>query len=127
MAGVTLYPTIEEALVLHDALLTRFGGGHGVRDMGALDSALHRPQSGYYDRLAQQAAALMQSLSMNHPFVDGNKRIAFALTATFLRMNGYRLIVAVDVAETFLVGQVIVARADVDVIETWLERWMQEV
>lgn len=118
----TLYPTVHEALALHDELLSRFGGAAGVRDLGSLESALYRPQSGYYDRLAQQAAALMHSLAMNHAFVDGNKRVAFALTAVFLAMNGYRLVASPDDAEQFVVDRLIVGRAPLDEIESWLER-----
>lgn len=121
----TLYPTLEETLTLHDELLVRFGGASGVRDMGALESALYRPQSGYYDHLSQQAAALMQSLAMNHPFVDGNKRVAFALTAVFLRMNGHVLIVSADDAEHFLIERVIGGRAAIDEIERWVEDHLQ--
>ena len=124
---VTLYPTLNEALALHAELIERFGGTSGVRDLGALESALHRPRSGYYERLAQQAAALMHSLAMNHAFVDGNKRVAFALTAIFLRMNGYRLRVSAESAEAFLVGEVIVGRARVEAIEPWLEERMRSV
>lgn len=73
---------------MHDLLLRAFGGAQGIRDLGALDAALMRPQLGYYDTLIDEAAALMESLGMNHPFVDGNKRVAFFVTDTFLRMNG---------------------------------------
>jgi death-on-curing protein len=121
----TLYPTLEEALALHDELLARFGGASGVRDMGVLESALYRPQSGYYDRLSQQAAALMQSLAMNHPFVDGNKRMAFALSAVFLRMNGHMLVVSADDAEHFVIERLIVARAPLDEIESFIERHLR--
>ena len=121
----TLYPTLHEALELHESLLARFGGAPGVRDLGALESALYRPQSGYYDRLSQQAAALMQSLAMNHAFVDGNKRVAFALTAVFLRVNGYRLVVSADAAETFVVNRLVVSHAELSEIEPWLERSMK--
>ena len=58
------------------------------RDMGALESALLRPQMGYYDGLIEEAAALMESLANNHPFLDGNKRVFLAATDTFLRLNG---------------------------------------
>ena len=57
------------------------------RDMGALESALLRPQMGYYDGLIEEAAALMESLANNHPFLDGNKRVSLAATDTFLRLN----------------------------------------
>ena len=83
------FPTIEEVIEFHDALISEFGGATGVRDEGALASAIMRPQMGYYNTLIEEAAALMESLAMNHPFVDGNKRTAFAVTEAFLRMNGY--------------------------------------
>ena len=83
------FPTIEEVIEFHDALISEFGGATGIRDEGALASAIMRPQMGYYDTLIEEAAALMESLAMNHPFVDGNKRTAFAVTDAFLRMNGY--------------------------------------
>ncbi len=59
-----------------------------MRDLGALEGAIARPQIGYYESLIEEASALMESLAMNHPFVDGNKRVAFFATATFLRLNG---------------------------------------
>ncbi len=117
----TLFPTLEEALHLHDRLIEVFGGAPGTRDLGLLDSALARPRSGYYPTLSAQAAALMHSLSQNHPFVDGNKRVAFAMTAVFLRMNGYRLVVSADDGERFLIDQVIEARAALQVIVDWIE------
>jgi death-on-curing protein len=85
------YLTLEEVVVLQQSLINEFGGHHGIRDRGALESALMRPQLGYYDTLFEQAAALVESLANNHPFIDGNKRIAFFATDVFLRMNGYYL------------------------------------
>ena len=82
------FPTIEEVVVMHDALIGAFGGSPGIRDEGALAAALMRPQLGYYDELIEEAAALMESLANNHAFVDGNKRVGFFVTDTFLRMNG---------------------------------------
>ncbi len=83
------YVTTADALFFHKQLIERYGGAPGIRDVGALESALHRPQTGYYDTLIQEAAALMESLAQNHPFVDGNKRVAFAVVDVFLRINGY--------------------------------------
>ena len=83
------YPEIGEAIAIHDALIYEFGGSMGLRDEGALASALMRPQLGYYDSLIEEAAALMESLANNHPFVDGNKRVAFFVTDAFLRLNGH--------------------------------------
>ena len=71
------FPTIEEVLAVHEDQIDQFGGSRGLRDMGALESALMRPQMGYYDGLIEEAAALMESLAMNHPFVDGNKTGGF--------------------------------------------------
>lgn len=76
---------------MHTVLMQRYGGAPGLRDPGALEAALFRPQTGYYADIVTEAAALMESLAINHPFVDGNKRIAFATVDTFLRINGWRL------------------------------------
>ena len=83
------YPTVDETLEMHADLINDFGGSHGVRDLGALESALMRPQIGYYDGILEEAAAMLESLAINHPFIDGNKRVAFEATDTFLRLNGY--------------------------------------
>ena len=83
------FPTIETVIAIHRILIDETGGALGLRDAGALESALMRPQIGYYDGIIEEAAALMESLAINHPFVDGNKRIAFAVADTFLRMNGH--------------------------------------
>ena len=122
-----LYPTLTETLELHARLIDRFGGKGGVRDMGLLESALMRPQTGYYKTLSLEAAALLQSLSQNHAFVDGNKRVAFATTAIFLRMNGYRLKVDADNGESFLIEKVIKKKAELNDIADWLEKHMKAV
>jgi death-on-curing protein len=124
---VVLYPTIQETLELHEQLIKRFGGSGGVRDLGLLESALFRPQTGYYDTLSLQATALLQSLIQNHSFIDGNKRVAFATTAIFLRMNGYRLKIEPDNGESFLIDEVIQKRIPIKDIATWLETYMQKI
>jgi death-on-curing protein len=86
---MTEYVTMADALFFHQELIRRYGGAPGIRDAGALESALHRPQTGYYDTIVDEAAALMESLVQNHPFIDGNKRVAFAVVDVFLRINGY--------------------------------------
>jgi death-on-curing protein len=86
------YLTLGDALGMHAALIDAYGGAHGLRDAGALESALFRPQTGYYQDVVAEAAALLESLAINHPFVDGNKRIAFAAADVFLRLNGYRIV-----------------------------------
>src|SRR6267143_6089790 len=88
---MTQYVTTADALFFHKILIERYGGATGIRDAGALESALHRPQTGYYDTIVHEAAALLESLIQNHPFVDGNKRVAFAVIDVFLRINGYAI------------------------------------
>jgi len=85
---MTEYVTLIEALTFHADQIQRYGGDAGIRDPGALESALFRPQTGYYDDLIDEAAALWESMAQNHPFIDGNKRTAFAGTDVFLKMNG---------------------------------------
>ncbi|MDR1396687.1 MAG: type II toxin-antitoxin system death-on-curing family toxin [Desulfarculales bacterium] len=85
------YLTVQDILGFHHILLKRYGGRPGVRDLGAIEAAAFRPQSGYYADITEETAALMESLLINHPFVDGNKRAAFAACDVFLRINGYSL------------------------------------
>lgn len=85
---MTFYLTIEDALAIHAEQIETFGGSAGVRDRGLIEAALLRPQTGYYGDVIEEAAALWESLAMNHGFVDGNKRVALACTEVFLEANG---------------------------------------
>jgi death-on-curing protein len=96
--------THDELLEIHQKLIERFGGQSGIRDPGLLESALYRPRTGYYEDLAEMGAALFESLIMNHPFVDGNKRAAYFGTDVFFRLNGYKLEVVTAEAYPFLIG-----------------------
>src|SRR5450755_1779920 len=96
---MTDYLTVAEVLAMHADLIDRYGGTQGVRDKGLLEAALYRPQTGYYADPVEEAAALWESLSQNHPFIDGNKRTAFAAAYTFLAINGTRL--TADAEETY--------------------------
>lgn len=96
--------SVDEAEAIHQRIIEEFGGPPGLRDRGLLDSALHRPSTGYYADLAEMAAALFESLLINHPFIDGNKRVAFFATDIFLRLNGWRIAVEADAAHAFLIG-----------------------
>ncbi len=86
-----IYPTVAEAVEVHRLLIDEFGGLHGIRDQTLLESAIFRPQSGCYNGLFEDAAALMESLSNSSAFLDGNKRVSFVLTDVMLRANGYFL------------------------------------
>lgn len=101
-----VYLTIGEVLQIHHQLIENYGGAHGLRDKGLLESAVFRPQIGYYNSIAEEAAALMESLVNNHPFLDDNKRIAFAAAHTFLLVNGYDLEVRPLAAYEFMMHSI---------------------
>lgn len=94
-----IYLTIAEVLAIHQKQIDQYGGIGDIRDGGLLESAVFHPQTGYYNSVAEEAAALMESLANNHPFLDGNKRVAFAAAHTFLLVNGFDL--AVDSISAF--------------------------
>jgi death-on-curing protein len=96
------YLTLVDVLAIHEDQVAVYGGATGVRDLGQLEAALFRPQSGYYDDLIAEAAALWESLSQNRPFVDGNKRTAFASMFTFLTINGIELTADADTTWQFM-------------------------
>ena len=100
------YLTVAEVYRMQHRLIDLFGGLHGVRDAGAIEAAVFRPQTGYYDSLEEEAAALMESLGMNHGFLDGNKRIAFTAADVFLRRNGFYLDVTADEGYGFIEGSI---------------------
>ena len=101
---MTDYLTVVEVLAIHADQIDRYGGSLGVRDLGLLEAALYRPQTGYYADLAEEAAALWESLAQNHPFVDGNKRTAFGVIYTFLAINGLRITADADATYSFIFG-----------------------
>ena len=114
--------TLDEVLVIHQALVKRFGGVGGVRDFGLLESALYRPRTGYYRDLPEMAAALFESLLMNHPFIDGNKRVAFFATDIFLRLNGWKLRVEPKAAHKFLIELLDRNECNFDHLLPWIRK-----
>jgi death-on-curing protein len=118
----TVYLTVAEVLAIHDDQIERYGGSAGVRDAGQLEAALFRPQTGYYPDLIAEAAALWESLSQNHPFVDGNKRTAFAVTFTFLAVNGVTITADEDATIRFLVPLYDRNALAFDKLEKWLRK-----
>lgn len=101
---MTRFLTIREVLWLHTQVIASSGGGAGVRDFGALQSAVAQPRATFggnllYTSLVEQAAALAFSLVGNHPFVDGNKRVGHASMEMFLLLNGRQLQATVDEQE----------------------------
>ncbi len=119
---MTDYLTLVEVLAIHEDQIERYGGTQGVRDAGLLEAALYRPQTGYYADLVEEAAALWESLAQNHPFIDGNKRTAFAAMYTFLAINGARLTADSEEAYAFISGLHEAGTFTLDKLIPWLRR-----
>jgi death-on-curing protein len=118
--------TAEQVLFIHARLIAETGGQHGVRDLDMLLSALGRVQASFnqedlYPDLFIKAAALMDSLIRNHPFLDGNKRTGITAAGLFLLRNGYHLRVESDylVEMTMRVAQ---SQIEVPELAFWLEK-----
>jgi death-on-curing protein len=114
------YLTLDDALYIHTEQLRLFGGAPGVRDHGLIESALLRPQTGYYADLVEQAAALWESLAMNHGFIDGNKRVAFACMDIFIGLNAARLEAEPDEVVAFIYRHLEAGTFRKPVLEEWL-------
>lgn len=119
---MTDYLTVIEVLAIHLDQIDRYGGSDGLRDPGSLEAALFRPQTGYYADLIDQAAALWESLAQNQPFIDGNKRTAFAVTYTFLAINGLRITAEADSAAGFIIGLHEAGTFEITRLAEWLRR-----
>lgn len=117
---MTDYLLVAEVLAIHTDQIERYGGSQGVRDPGLLEAALFRPQTGYYADLIEEAAALWESLAQNHAFIDGNKRVAFAVTYTFLEINGAWLTADADATYAFIAGLYETNSFDFAHLSAWL-------
>lgn len=120
---MTDYLTLADLLAIHADQIHRFGGADGLRDPGLLEAALFRPQTGYYPDLVAEAAALWESLSQNHAFIDGNKRTAFAAMLTFLAINGHGLRADADEVWRFLSQLYGTGDFRFSRLEAWLRAW----
>ena len=119
------YLTVEEVLALHTRLLEQFGGSEGLRDRGALESAVAGPQATFggedlYPTLSAKAAALVYSLVQNHPFVDGNKRTGHAAMEAFLVLNDYEIAADTDEQEQLILS-IATGETSRDALRAWLE------
>jgi death-on-curing protein len=117
-----IYLSLDDVLFIHDEQLRLYGGAAGVRDEGLLVSALMRPQTGYYGDLVEEAAALWESLAMNHAFVDGNKRVALACTLVFLEANGLEVTAEPDALISFIYHHLEAGSFRKDVLDAWLRQ-----
>ena len=117
---MTDYLTLVEVLAIHADQIDRFGGAHGLRDAGLLEPALFRPQTGYYQDNIEEAAALWESLGQNHPFVDGNKRAAFAATYTFLSINAVNIDASANETYAFIAALYEAGAFEFQALAVWL-------
>jgi len=117
---MTEYVTLIEALTFHADQMQRYGGDEGISDAGALEPALFRPQTGYYDDLISEAAALWESMAQNHPFIDGNKRTAFAIMDVFLKMNGILITASPEDTGNFVYSLYDTQTFNFEELATWL-------
>jgi len=123
---VTVYLSVAQVLRLHERLITVFGGSRGLRDAGSLESAVARPQMTFggedlYPDIAAKAAALMHSLVMNHPFLDGNKRVGVMTMELFLLVNSCELD-AVDEAIEAVTMAVARGEVEAEALAIWLRQ-----
>ena len=119
------YLVLKDILYIYARVMKQSGGPLGVRDHGAIESSLAQPQASFggnelYPTIAEKASALGYSLCMNHPFVDGNKRVSHATMVAFLRRNGHRLVANVDEQEQ-LVLKLASGKLKREELTAWLE------
>jgi death-on-curing protein len=115
-----VYLTVAEVVAIHHHQIEEYGGSHGLRDQGALEAAVFRPQTGYYNDLSEEAAALFESLVNNHAFVDGNKRVGFAAMHTFLLVNGFDLDVSGKAAFEFMIKTMKAGKFRFALLREWI-------
>jgi len=128
---VTRYLSLAEVLKLHGLIIAESGGSDGLRDLGMLESALGQPRQTFggedlYPSLSSKAAALGFSLIMNHPFIDGNKRIGHAAAEAVLMLNGFELTAEVDEAEAEILA-VAAGQRTREEFQEWIERHVRPI
>jgi len=120
------YLTLGEVVALHRAVIESTGGATGLRDLPALESAIAKPRATFdgvdlHPTITGKAAALAYSLALNHPFLDGNKRVAHAAMEVFLALNGLELRANIDEQETLFLS-LAEGRSSRPELEAWLEQ-----
>src|SRR5580693_7862386 len=115
-----VYLTVAEVIAIHHHQIEDYGGAHGLRDQGSLEAAVFRPQTGYYNDISEEAAALLESLVNNHAFLDGNKRVGFAAAHTFLLINGFDLDVSSRAAYEFMIKAMEEGKFRLALLKEWI-------
>ncbi len=120
MTAERVYLTVAEVVAIHHHQIEEYGGEHGLLNQGALESAVFRPQTGYYNDLSEEAAALLESLVNNHAFLDGIERVGFAAAHTFLLMNGFDLDVTSKAAFAFVIKTMAEGKFRFALLHKWI-------
>lgn len=128
---MTIYLTLEQIIIIHEDQIVRYDGSSGLRDVSLLESAVFRPQSSFggedlYPTIFDKASALIHSLILNHPFIDGNKRTGIASMLVFLELNGYRL----QVIQKALVNTALEVgskKLNVEKLAVWLKKYTKKI
>jgi death on curing protein len=115
-----VYLTVAEVIAIHHHQIEEYGGIHGLRDQGVLESAVFRPQVGYYNDLSEEAAALLETPVNNHAFLDSNKRVGFAAMHTFLLINGFDLNVTSEDAAEFMLKTLAEGKFRFPLLRDWI-------
>lgn len=115
-----VYLTVAEVIAIHHYQIEEYGGEQGVLNQGALEAAVFRPQTGYYNDLSEEAAALFESLVNNRAFLDGNKRVGFASVHAFLLVNGFDLEVADKAAFDFMMKTISAGKFRFALLHEWI-------
>jgi death on curing protein len=115
-----VYLTVAEVIAIHHHQIEEYGGEHGMMNQGSLEAAVFCPQTGYYNELSEEAAALLESLVNNHAFVDGNKRAGFAAVHTFLLLNGFDLDVISAAAYKFVIEAMAAGKFRFALLHEWI-------
>ena len=122
MTAERVYLTVAEVISIHYQQIEEYGGEYGMLNQGALEAAVFRPQTGYYHDLSEEAAALLESLVNNHPFVDGNKRAGFAAAHVLLLVNGFDLDVSGKAAFEFVMKTMSEGKFRFALLQNWIGR-----
>jgi death-on-curing protein len=115
-----VYLTVAEVVAIHHHQIEEYGGEHGMLNQGSLEAAVFRPQTGDYNEVSEEAAALLESLVNNHAFIDGNKRVGFAAAHAFLLVNGFDLDVASNAALEFMMKAIADGKFRFALLHEWI-------
>lgn len=122
--------SVEEVLEIHAVLIKNFGGSHGVRDKGLLESALFRPYATFdgkdlYPTAVGKAAAVFESVVINHPFIDGNKRTGYVLMRLTLMALGYDIVASQEDKYSFVI-EVTEGKHTIETIKDWITSHLKQ-